>query len=265
MDIAPSPYAVFRQMADAGRVDERRDAALPDDDALWALAVQIAPTRYPVGRPERAALGDLRDAYNDGRRPHQVNLHRLAALIRERGVDAFVESAGGGTALIAVGGTYIGADGQTHHTVTAGPGSYSGSTAIANRSDFCATRPETDETVRADAPMLRPDPERFESLGELADRIVTFATAESERHRQIAARYDDAVRAGWTAFWDATARELPETGTASALDDPDPREADEREITQARLLTHVRRFVLDTAPNGQLDPRPPAPPAVTGG
>lgn len=247
--MSSNTFAVYRSLTDAGKADARDDVPPRSDQALWQHAAQIAPDLYPAGEPDRSALAELRGAYDQGRKPNRIDLHRLAALVRDRGVQAHVDSTGGGEAVLYAGEQYTTMTGEQRHAVAAGPGRYDGDTAYADRGDFSAG-PDDDGETRTDDPYFHADPETVESHAEIADQIVALAVAETDRNRQIAARLEAAMYDGWNAFWKAVAAALPETGTGDDTR-PDP---DEYEADRQRLLELVRQFVDANAPHGQIGP-----------
>lgn len=242
-------FAVYRSMTALGQTDARDDTPPRSDEALWQHATQTAPQLYPAGQVERFALSDLRGAYDDGRKPNRIDLHRLAVLIRERGISAHVDVTAGGEGVLYAGELHTTMTGEQRHVVSAGPGRYVGDTAYADRYDFSAS-PDDDGATRTDNPLLILDPEGFQSHAEIATAIVALTIAETDRNRQIAARLDVAVYDGWNAFWKAVAAALPEAaGGGDGLPDCDEYEAD-----RLRLLELVRQFVDANAPHGQIGP-----------
>lgn len=244
-----SKYAVYRSLIALGQTDDRDDAPPRSDQTLWQHATHIAPDLYPRDEPDRLELVDLRGAYDDGRKPNRIDLHRLAALIRDRGIPARVDDSGGGEAALYAGQPNTTMSGEQRHAVCAGPGMYIGDVAYADSYDFSAG-PDDDGATRPDKPIVRTDPFDFQSLAEIADEIVALAVAETGRNRQIAVRLDVVVYDGWTAFWKAVAAALPETA-AGGRGLP---VADDYESDRQRLLALVRQFVDANTPHGQIGP-----------
>lgn len=244
-----STFEVYRRITQLGETDAREDARPRSDDALWEQATQVCPALFPAGEAERFALSDLRGAYDDGRKPNRISLHRLAVLLRERGIAAHVDNSGGGEPVLYAGEPYTTMSGDQRHAVAAGPGMYVGDHAYADSYDFSAS-PDDDGATRADKPIFRTDPFDFQTHAEIADAIARLAIAETDRNRQIAARLDVAVYDGWHAFWKAVAAALPETAS-----EPDGLPvADDYEADRQRLLELVRAFVDANAPHAQIGP-----------
>ncbi|GIE90484.1 hypothetical protein [Actinoplanes regularis] len=236
------PYAVYQRLTAGGTSDDTDDVVPRSDANLWALAAAIAPELYPAGQLDPIEVEDLRAAYDDGRRPRRIDLYRLATLISDRGVNAYVDGAGGGGAVIRVGEQHITLTGERDHAVLAGPGTFhSRYTAYGDRDELCIGPPDDDLTHRPDDPTIRPAPHRFQTLAELADLTAALAHAEADRHTRIAAYLDVLVRTGWEAFWAVLIGALPDIDfTLSG-----PAEA-EHGVTQQRLLHYLRQVLNDT-------------------
>lgn len=244
-----SMFAVYRGLTQLGQADAREDAPPRSDEALWEQATRVCPDLFPAGPADAMTMVDLRGAYDQGRKPNRISLHRLAALIRERGIAAHVDVTGGGEGVLFAGETYMSMSGEQRHAVAAGPGMYFGDSAYADSYDFSAG-PDDDGATRADKPIVSTDPFDFQTHAEIADAIVALAIAETDRNRQIAARLDVAVYDGWNAFWKAVAAALPEAASGhEGLPVADDYEADRQ-----RLLELVRQFVDANAPHGQIGP-----------
>jgi hypothetical protein len=244
------PYAVYQRLTAAGTADETTDAMPRSDADLWKLASDVAPELYPADQPDPIELVDMRAAYNDGRHPNRIDLYRLAALINERGVDAFVDRAGGSIAVIRVGGQHTMFTGEREYAVVAGPGTFRNRyTAYGERDDFPSGPPDGDLAQRGDDPTFRPDPQRFQPLAELADLTVALAHAETDRHTRIAAWLDFQVQAGLNAFWDVI-RGMPADAYPFYNG---PNEA-EQAATFERLRDDVRKFLDNNAASISLTP-----------
>jgi hypothetical protein len=242
------PYTVYRKLTTLGRNTAKHDMPPISDTELWAYAAAVAPTLYPADEPDADELADLRAAYDEGRQPDRIDMFRLAAMIRDRGVSAYVEHTGGGCATILAGDTYTDMRGDVRHAVEAGPGVFpTHTTAYGTRDDFWIG-PDND----GDLAHLPVTTDTHPTLGELADAIVALTLTETERHRKIAARLDAAVTAGLAGFWVGVAQVLPELAD-NGFDD------DIEDQTRQQLLRQVRRSVWANAVDGRLNPDTPIP------
>jgi hypothetical protein len=244
-----STFDVYRSLTQLGQADAREDAPPRSDEALWEQATQVCPDLFPAGPPDAMTMVDLLGAYDDGRKANRISLHRLADLIRERGIPAHVDNSGGGEPVLYAGEPYMTMSGEQRYAIAAGPGMNVGDHAYAASYEFSAG-PDDDGATRADNPKVASDPFVFQTHAEIADAIARLALAETDRNRQIAARLDVAVYDGWNAFWKAVAAALPEAAPSS---DGLP-VADDYEADRQRLLELVRAFVDANAPHAQIGP-----------
>ena len=103
-----------------GQASAAIDAPLPTDDEVWAQARARIPEL--AEQPDRVLLVDLRKAFNEGRRPHRVDLRAVAEAITARGYHAFVDHTGGNTATLYAGWQAPDRHGEPRWSISAGPG-----------------------------------------------------------------------------------------------------------------------------------------------
>lgn len=204
------------KLTERGKDDRAEDASYANDAELWNLAHGIEPELYPPVGFTQIEVADLREAYDEGFKPHLISLDRLAADLRSRGIDAVVLYDCGGGYLLHVGPLFPDSEGGERPAITAGPGynfGRDGTLANVDEFTFGTVDPTVDSGYR-----LTGEPMQIKAV---ADRIVAALDAElahrgydtkayAAHDAEVLQRTDAAVQEGTDAFWAAIAGAFPE-------------------------------------------------------
>jgi hypothetical protein len=228
------------QLTKHGQTTALLDTALPTDEQLWNLAHRTAPqllqhdyaaaTEQPDGREYVADwIEQFREAYDEGRRPGEINLGQLARALEALGVPAAVEYDNGGNWMLNAGHYFNDEEGETRLVVSGGPGQQrSPGVWWAERYEFSfgpAFGPRRELASEQAG-------EDFQRIAELAVRIKRAVRTEellrgydaeraAEHKDNIDQRVKRAVQEGIVALYTVVARYFPEVKGG----DVDPGEA----------------------------------------
>lgn len=157
-------------------------------------------------------LEELREAYNEGRRPTRIDMQAVVEHVRKAGVYAYVEQTGGGTATIYAGtlSEWPDGHGDRRHAVAAGPGLFEGrgtngfTKPYADTSEFWIG-PDDDGNEPVGSPQIVSPPEHTHPAAVAALIVSAVRDVEARRERITAA-----VEAAESAFWGAIVDAFPE-------------------------------------------------------
>jgi hypothetical protein len=175
-----------------GEASATHQLPLPTDEQLWAVSRAI----FAPGLPEQVdddLLGDLRDAFDEGRRPARLDLQVVADAINARGVSARVLNSGGNTATLYTGQETLDAYGDARFSASAGPGYFEAPghrSPVADAADFGVGPDDDSWGIRV------PEHATIEQIADLIVAVTAEADAQSARFTATAAGM-------WTVMSDA--------------------------------------------------------------
>ncbi len=175
----------------------------PTDEQLWAASRIRADLNLPE-QIDTELLEQLREAFDNGRKPTRIDLQAVADALHERGHHAYVEHTGGNTATLYAGRQAPDRHGDPRWSAAAGPGWFDAPghrNPSADTSEF-VVGPDSDDTWAVTVP------ERT-SMRELVDLIVAVIDEVKARR----ARFVQAADAARDAMWATFAQRYPEVTT----------------------------------------------------
>lgn len=223
------------QLADRGRRDAAADEPHRTDEQLWAMAGLVMAHEYGLWEEVQALvaadpayqarideeIAELREWYNEGRRPDRIDLDLVVKALLRRGYEATIATESGGSYLIAVGPYFLDEENAVRPCVTAGGDAWrsqDGETwCYIDAMSYGTGDPHVPDADKVGDRLA----DRQWTADEIAGVIGESVTAEMKRRGYDAEawkkhqdtldqRVNVAVEAAELAFWQAIARSFPE-------------------------------------------------------
>lgn len=216
-----------------GRRDRHNDAPFAADEQLWGIGAQFMSAEFGAWAEVNAAsssvaeqLIELRDWYDEGRRPQMLDLGAIAGALNMLGVEASAAHDSGGTWLLNVGRSYVDEEGVYRAAVTGGPGHDAGRNRIEAYAEQFSFGTGDPAVPNAEQVVERIE-ERPYTAAEVAELIYAVYGQELARRGQslkawlnhekcLPPRIKAAAEAAELAFWQVVAASFPEITTGDA-------------------------------------------------
>lgn len=219
------------RLQEQGGLHAAEHAELPGDMELIWTARRILMgegVAELLDEVDEVTLVDLRDAYDEGRKPDIIDLDEVVNQLAKLGVPAYVEQTGGGCATIYAGTPQSWPDqyGDRRYAAAAGPGWFEGPAWTKGRghTDEFYFGPDDDGDTDGDSV---PDKAQPPQIAQMIAGVVR--DVEARRWR-----VDTVLETAGKAFWRAVAEGFPEVTTGDF--GPDETLAIEQAMRKAVLL-----------------------------
>lgn len=238
---------VLNEVERIGRTGRQLDQPFLTDVELWDQARRMDAGIFPrslegidrLDDHELLLLDQLREWYEQGRRPLTVDVDLVARAVRALGVPAGIIYDCGNIYLLHVGPEFTDDEGVERKAVTCGPVYEVGGNFESEVHDF--TFGPGDSTVE-DGPCGELDEGKPLTAREIAQLIVEVLDAELARRGydakavrahedEVKKRTESAVEQGAVAFWEVVSRHFPEITTGDM--DPGAVLGLEQDLTRA--------------------------------